>query len=296
MTEDLATYETYDVENSGGFLKKDVRKEEKNGDKLFKNEFNVESLLTTAGTLELSDTQYDILYKPINEIDIEIRPDGLIYAPWMEYASRLRDAFGASWALVPNGMPKFSTNKIWWGFWLIIKGHLMGFAIGEQEYFPTSATMSYGDACEGAKSNALMRLCKGIGISLELWKPAFIREWKEEYAETYFNEKKQKDLWKKKGEPIPITKKTEMQEPGKKKEPSESYSPEAMKKVITEPQRKRFYAIGKGAGKSDEEMKAYLLTLGIEHSAAIPYDRYEEVCKWAEGKEEKTERTPGEEG
>jgi len=87
--------------------------------------------------------------------------------------------------------------------------------------------------------------------------------------------------------------KPEIQEPQGKKEPSESYSPEAMKKVITEPQRKRFYAIGKGAGKTDDEMKAYLLSLGIEHSASIPYDRYEEVITWAQTKEE-LERKPGE--
>ena len=79
-----------------------------------------------------------------------------------------------------------------------------------------------------------------------------------------------------------------------KKEPPEP-SPEAMKKVITEPQRKRFYAIAKGSGKADDEIKAYLLSLGIEHSAAIPYDKYEEVIVWAQTKEE-PERQPGEDG
>ena len=280
MSEEMATYE----------IKTDVNKE--NDDKLFKNEFNVESLLPTAGMLELTDHQLTILYKPIEEIDIEIRPEGLIYAPWMEYASRLRDAFGASWALIPNGMPKFSTNKVWWGFWLIIKGHLMGFAIGEQEYFPTSATMSYGDACEGAKSNALMRLCKGIGISLELWKPAFIKDWKDKHAETYFDKKKQKDLWRKKSSTSStLLEKSQNQE---KKEESESYSSEAMKKVITEPQRKRFWAIAKGSGKTEDYIKGYLLKQGFVSSAAdIPYDQYDEAIAWAQTKEE-PERKPGE--
>ncbi len=81
------------------------------------------------------------------------------------------------------------------------------------------------------------------------------------------------------------------QEPQEKNEPPEP-SPAAYKRVITEPQRKRFYAIGKGAGKSDDEMKAYLLTLGIEHSADIPYARYEEVIAWAQTKED--EQQPGE--
>jgi hypothetical protein len=48
-----------------------------------------------------------------------------------------------------------------------------------------------------------MRLCKGIGIGLELWKPPFIRAWKEKYAETYTgkdNFGNEKTLWRKKGE------------------------------------------------------------------------------------------------
>jgi len=94
---------------------------------------------------------------------------------------------------------------------MLIDGKLAGFAIGEQKYQPNNATMSWGDACEGAKSNALMRLCKGLGIGLELWRPSFIRKWKEANAETYIEQKpgynKGKTLWRKRAgvvsEPIP---------------------------------------------------------------------------------------------
>lgn len=66
---------------------------------------------------------------------------------------------------------------------------------------------------------------------------------------------------------------------------------------ITEPQRKRFYAIAKGAGFSDEEIKAHLLGLGIEHTADIPKDGYDDLCKWAAGEAEAPNgRDPGEEG
>jgi hypothetical protein len=53
--------------------------------------------------------------------------------------------------------------------------------------------MNYTDACEGAKSNALMRLCKEIGIGLELWNPQFINSWKSRFAE------KKGSNWNKKG-------------------------------------------------------------------------------------------------
>jgi hypothetical protein len=110
-------------------------------------------------------------------------------------------------------MPKFTreSDMIYWGFYLVIQGSFSGFAIGEQKYQPSNATMTYGDACEGAKSNALMRLCKGLGISLELWKPSFVKNWREKYAEQYpgkypdgkpIKDKfgNQKMLWRKKGQ------------------------------------------------------------------------------------------------
>jgi len=159
-------------------------------------------LIPTAGTLELTDKQIEILYDPVNDEDVEIRPDGLIYLPWMEYVTRLRKAFGLKWTIVPQGVPRIEDNLLLWGFYLIIDGKLAGFAYGEQKYSLGSHTMSWGDACEGAKSNALMRLCKGLGISLELWKPSFIKAWKAKNAESYWEYNKykaKKELkWRKK--------------------------------------------------------------------------------------------------
>jgi len=186
-------------------------------EKPFENEFDMAEMLKTAGKVELTEAQKKILFASVNEEDIEIRPDGLIYMPWMEYARRLSETFGMEWALIPQGMPKYihTKNSVVWGFWLIIKGSLCGYAIGEQDYHAESRQgkdfMSYTDACEGAKSNALMRLCKGIGISLELWKPSFIRQWKETHAEQYYDQKKDKYYWRLKkdkkdfgkGEPSP---------------------------------------------------------------------------------------------
>jgi len=62
---------------------------------------------------------------------------------------------------------------------------------------------------------------------------------------------------------------------------------------ISEAQRKRFYAIAKNTGFSDDEIKKHLLTLGIEHTASILKSQYDDLCKWAEGK---AEREPGAEG
>jgi hypothetical protein len=143
----------------------------------------IRKMLTTAGTLELTKEQNDILFAPLKDNEIYIKPDGLIYLTWTKYASRLSRAFGTSWTLVPQGMPKISDNNlIIWGFHLIVKGIYCGFSIGEQQYHDNKR-MSYGEACEGAKSNALTRLCKSLGIGLELWDKQFINEWLSKYAD-----------------------------------------------------------------------------------------------------------------
>jgi len=161
-------------------------------------QLQIKNLISTVGTLQITEEQTKILYASIPEEIIEIRPDGLIYLPWMEYVTRLRQAFGLEWGIIPIGLPQIKDNLVFWGFYLLIKGKLMGFAFGEQQYQPTNLQMTWGDACEGAKSNALMRLCKGLGIGLELWQPTFIRHWKEKYAEKYIDEKG-KTKWRKKG-------------------------------------------------------------------------------------------------
>jgi len=187
----------------------------------------IEKLIPLAGTIELSEEQKQTLFAPVDPEDVEIRPDGLVYLPWMEYVTRLRNAFGVSWTLLPKGSPIMKDDLMLWGFYLIIQGKPAGFAVGEQRYQQKNDTMSYGDCLEGAKSNALMRLCKGLGISLELWKPKFVKEWKSKYAESYpakwpdgkpklDKNGKQKTEWRKKGSP-----KVEEDEP-ESGEPSES--------------------------------------------------------------------------
>jgi hypothetical protein len=156
-------------------------------------------LIPSAGTIALSDNQLEILYAPVKDEEVEIRPDGLVYLPWQIYVNRLKSAFRMAWALIPHSPIKKEGNLFIREYALVIDGKLAGFAFGEQSYNPNNPTMTYGDALEGMKSNALMRLCKGIGISLELWNPTFIKEWKSKHAEQYFDRQRNKNLWRKKG-------------------------------------------------------------------------------------------------
>jgi hypothetical protein len=56
------------------------------------------------------------------------------------------------------------------------------------------------------------------------------------------------------------------------------------KPIISDAQRKRFYAIAKGAGKTDDQIKQQCLAYGFNHSADITRDKYEELVAWAEAK------------
>jgi hypothetical protein len=51
--------------------------------------------------------------------------------------------------------------------------------------------------------------------------------------------------------------------------------------AITEPQRKRFYAIWKGTGVPEDIVKAKLKEIGYEHSTEIRRADYEDLCRWA---------------
>ena len=49
-------------------------------------------------------------------------------------------------------------------------GRFVSQSVGEHTFY-TKLNLSYGKAVESAKSNALMRCCKDLGIASELWDP-----------------------------------------------------------------------------------------------------------------------------
>ena len=53
---------------------------------------------------------------------------------------------------------------------LYCHGRFISQATGEHTFYSKS-NLSYGKACESAKSNALTRCCKDLGIASELWDP-----------------------------------------------------------------------------------------------------------------------------
>ncbi|CAI8009253.1 Mitochondrial genome maintenance protein mgm101 homolog [Geodia barretti] len=142
-----------------------------------------------------------VLLHPVNEQDVEIKPDGLIYLPEIKYRRILNQAFGpGGWALMPRGNEGEGAQLITREYSLYCHGRFISQATGEHTFYSKS-NLSYGKACESAKSNALTRCCKDLGIASELWDPQFVSKWKKQYSEEAWCEnvrnKEKKRLWRK---------------------------------------------------------------------------------------------------
>ncbi|KAI0832721.1 mitochondrial genome maintenance MGM101-domain-containing protein [Trametes gibbosa] len=145
----------------------------------------------------------DVLMTPVDPLDVEIKPDGLIYLPEIKYRRVLNKAFGpGGWGLAPRSETNVGPRVVSREYALVCLGRLVGIARGEQEYFDPNGIPTATEAC---KSNALMRCCKDLGIASELWDPRFIREFKSKYCVEVFAEdtrtKKKKKLWRRKDQP-----------------------------------------------------------------------------------------------
>jgi len=158
------------------------------------------SMIEKAGTIKLSKAQEKILYAPVKDEDVLIRPDGQLYLPWGWYQERLRKTFGFQWTLFPGGKVNKVDDLMIREWWLVIEGKPYGNCYGACEYKPNNPVMDYDDAVEGTRSNAIMRLCKHLGVATELWVPSWIKRWKDKYAIKYWDKKKGKYLWRKKEE------------------------------------------------------------------------------------------------
>ncbi|KAJ7381517.1 hypothetical protein OS493_001665 [Desmophyllum pertusum] len=165
-------------------------------------------VFTGAATTPFSKEIIQVLMSPVKETDIEIKPDGMIYVPEIKYRRILNHAFGpGGWALVPRGESlQFQNDKdnsqlIVREYALFCLGRFVAQTVGEHTFYSNS-NMVYGKAMESAKSNALMRCCKDLGVASELWDPQFIIQWKDTYAMNTWCEnvrtRDKKKLWRRK--------------------------------------------------------------------------------------------------
>jgi hypothetical protein len=162
------------------------------------------------GTVPVDDRQMELLLSPVNDGDVEIRPDGLVYLPEIKYRRILNRTFRpGGWAIMPIEIRYDPKDKMmYYRGALFVAGTFVAETIGEQRYFEGNDQMSYATAAEAAKSNCMMRCCKDLGIASELWDPQYIQTWLATYATEVWcvnigsrDRGKKKKMWRKKGAP-----------------------------------------------------------------------------------------------
>lgn len=141
----------------------------------------------------------------------DILPTGELYLGQMHYRRILNKAFGqGGWALVPmdprpvvTGDQGKGTSQLVQVWALIAHGRYVSEAMGGAEYNPANSRMLWSDACETVKSNAVMRLCKDLGLAGDCWDRRYIAQWKKKHAIAVWVAKKYQDKfgkWKAKGD------------------------------------------------------------------------------------------------
>ncbi|KAH9999971.1 mitochondrial genome maintenance MGM101 [Russula vinacea] len=134
----------------------------------------------------------NVLQASIDPLDIEIKPDGMIYLPEIKYRRVLNKAFGpGGWGLAPRSETNVGPKIVSREYALVCLGRLVGIARGEQEYFDPSGIPTATEA--------------DLGVASELWDPRFIREFRKEHClEVYVEHvatKKKRKLWRRKDQP-----------------------------------------------------------------------------------------------
>lgn len=140
-------------------------------------------------TEPFSDAIRKVLAEPVPPEAVEIKPDGIVYVPGVYYRRQLTRAFGpGGWALAPRQPARVMGDLVIYPGALYCLGRFVAEAVGECTYRQNS-NMSYASCVEGAKTDALSRCCKDLGMATELWDAAWRDQWKDNYAERYMGEK-----------------------------------------------------------------------------------------------------------
>lgn len=140
------------------------------------------------GRAPFTKDQQAVLGAPLSDTEIHIRPDdGNLYLPGVYYRRRLNEAFGiGGWGLVPvSQVVDKSGGKnpaVFYGARLYVLGRFVAESTGKGTWIQDNAKSDYGTALESAKTDALTRCCKDIGIATELWDPDVANGWRAKHC------------------------------------------------------------------------------------------------------------------
>lgn len=129
-----------------------------------------------------------VLAEAVNPAEVEIKPDGIVFAPGVWYRRQLTRAFGpGGWGLAMRGpvrtMPQQNGGDlvVYHGA-LVCLGRFVAEAHGQCVYWPKNSGMTYADAVEGARTDCITRCCKDLGMATELWDAGWRARWMTDHA------------------------------------------------------------------------------------------------------------------
>jgi hypothetical protein len=150
-----------------------------------------------ASVLRLDAEAIELLAKPFPNEAYDIKPTGEVFVSQVHYRRRLNQVFApGQWALIPRAGFRRDGNALMREYELRVRGHYISEAVGECEYQETNDRMTWADAAEGVKSNALTRACKDLGIASECWDRQFASRWRDEHCIQAWVNGKPKPQWR----------------------------------------------------------------------------------------------------
>lgn len=153
----------------------------------------------TAGQRRVTPQQQTALLTEIPDAELEILPTGEVYASQIRYRRILNESFGpGGWAMIPKGEYTKGETIIYREYVLVAEGRFISEAMGSAEYQEKNSRMTWADAAEALKSNALMRCCKDLGIASRCWDRPAMEVWKDTYAVQVWVEGKTRPQWRRK--------------------------------------------------------------------------------------------------
>lgn len=147
-----------------------------------------------AAMLSITKEEADSLTAPFADEDFRTGAAGkenLIYIEHASLRDRLNSVLGVGqWAMIvrnrwaeefdyydKHARAYEKASRVYADVVLLIRGAFAAEAIGDMVYYPKNQQVNYGDAVEGAKSAALRRCAKDLGIGLQAWHKDFCEGW-----------------------------------------------------------------------------------------------------------------------
>ncbi len=139
----------------------------------------------------------DILMAPPKDEEIAIRPDGIVYLPWIHISQRFMRSFGpGGWGLRDPRYTKedegdgkgiaYCEGSLWVadgkGGARFVSKHVRQCRSSGSRH-----GLTYADAAEGPYSDCLTRCAKDLGVGWQLFDPNFREAWKAQYTEVWFD-------------------------------------------------------------------------------------------------------------